>query len=132
MTGDDADAATFKERLHLAIDRHPGAPKGHGRGSWLASAISTRVTMKAVQKWLNGEAEPSRPNLAALSRLLSVSEWWLYSGEGVGEDSQLSPCALRLITRIGALDRDGMISADSEAAITGMLEFIRKTAQNNH
>ena len=70
--------AEFKDRLSEALSLVN--VKRHGAGKWLADL--TNVTVKATNKWLNGESEPSRSRLEKIAAATGVRPEWLQYGTG--------------------------------------------------
>ena len=68
----------FAERLTKALDRHPDAPKGRGRQTWLAKTVGK--SNEAVRKWFKGESIPERLHVRELAALLDVDPGWLDYG----------------------------------------------------
>ena len=68
----------FTERLLVAVER--SGVKRHGAGMWLASL--TEVTVKAANKWLNGESVPRREKVEKIVSSTGVRAEWLLFGNG--------------------------------------------------
>lgn len=68
----------FSDRLLKAVER--AGIKRHGAGMWLASF--TDVTVKAANKWLNGESVPRREKVEKISAKTGVRSEWLMFGNG--------------------------------------------------
>ncbi|MBV2127948.1 hypothetical protein [Arsukibacterium indicum] len=68
----------FSDRLLKAVER--AGIKRHGAGQWLASF--TDVTVKAANKWLNGESVPRREKVEKISAHTGVRSEWLLFGNG--------------------------------------------------
>ncbi|OEY70358.1 helix-turn-helix domain-containing protein [Rheinheimera salexigens] len=62
--------------------------KRHGAGNWLA--VLTKVTVKAANKWLNGESIPRRENLEIIAKSTKVRVEWLQYGEGAKTTSYVN------------------------------------------
>lgn len=69
---------SFPERLMTAL-RLINVER-HGAGAWLAKQTGT--TVKAANKWLNGESQPRREKLEIISKVTGVRSEWLAFGEG--------------------------------------------------
>lgn len=68
----------FSTRLLQALD---GVEiERHGAGKWLA--VLTEVTVKAANKWLNGESMPRREKLETIAQKTGVRVEWLQYGKG--------------------------------------------------
>lgn len=76
---DEAEKArSFQERINVLIDRCGGPTELSKR-----SGLSRRV----IDKYRNGESDPSRQRLVALAEAAEVSISWLANGEGDMEAS---------------------------------------------
>jgi len=69
---------SFPERLMTAL-RLINVER-HGAGAWLAKQTGT--TVKAANKWLNGESQPRREKLEIICKVTGVRSEWLAFGEG--------------------------------------------------
>jgi|TARA_R110001606_G_scaffold397010_3_gene572344 phage repressor protein C with HTH and peptisase S24 domain len=69
---------SFSERLLVAV-KNAGIQR-HGAGSWLAKKTGT--TVKAANKWLNGESQPRRDNVQIIALATGVRAEWLEYGSG--------------------------------------------------
>lgn len=74
---------SFSERLQKALQQID--VQRHGAGSWLAKQTGT--TVKAANKWLNGESQPRREKVQVICRLTGVRPEWLEYGEGDMRDT---------------------------------------------
>lgn len=68
----------FSDRLLIAVEK--AGVKRHGAGMWLASF--THVTVKAANKWLNGESVPRREKVESIASHTGVRAEWLLFGNG--------------------------------------------------
>lgn len=68
----------FSDRLLLAVEK--AGVKRHGAGMWLSSL--THVTVKAANKWLNGESVPRREKVESIASHTGVRAEWLLFGNG--------------------------------------------------
>lgn len=75
----------FSHRLLEAIEAK--SIKRHGAGNWLASL--TGVTVKAANKWLNGESQPRREKLEIIAKTTGVRVEWLQFGVGSKIDNEV-------------------------------------------
>jgi phage repressor protein C with HTH and peptisase S24 domain len=69
---------SFSERLLVAV-KNAGIQR-HGAGAWLAKKTGT--TVKAANKWLNGESQPRRDNVQIIASATGVRTEWLEYGTG--------------------------------------------------
>lgn len=74
----------FAKRIETACEKHPRAPSGHGRQTWVRKALEEqfglKVSPEAVRKWFAGEVRP-RPNIMSqIATVLNVDEAWLSLG----------------------------------------------------
>lgn len=69
---------SFSERL-LKAANFAGIQR-HGAGVWLAKKTGT--TVKAANKWLNGESQPRRDNVQTIAKATGVRTEWLEYGTG--------------------------------------------------
>jgi transcriptional regulator with XRE-family HTH domain len=77
-------AATFADRLNLALDQLPHGlrPPEKGRGRQLHVAKMFGVSQKGARKWLEGEALPHTSRLLKIAARCGVSGEWLLTGRG--------------------------------------------------
>lgn len=64
----------FSERMQLLLT------KFNGNKSEFARVVG--VTISSLERWLNGESDPSRSNLVSLANAAGVNIEWLATGEG--------------------------------------------------
>lgn len=69
---------SFSDRLLTALQK--AGIQRHGAGSWLAKQTGT--TVKAANKWLNGESQPRREKVQTISAATDVRTEWLEYGNG--------------------------------------------------
>lgn len=82
MVQDDEEKALaeFSERLRQAI-REASVPNLDPKrcSTWLAEKM--KVTVKAANKWVNGESFPGTARFKKLGEVVGKSPWWLLFGE---------------------------------------------------
>lgn len=81
----------FSDRLLIAVER--AGVKRHGAGIWLAKL--TDVTVKAANKWLNGESVPRRDKIEKISLKTGVRSEWLLFGNGQITNQYIQPDAVK-------------------------------------
>tara|TARA_R110001606_G_scaffold8453_2_gene37185 strand:+ start:9881 stop:10582 length:702 start_codon:yes stop_codon:yes gene_type:complete len=74
----------------------------HGAGAWLAKQTGT--TVKAANKWLNGESQPRREKLEIISKVTGARSEWLAFGEGEITISKINEKSHRDSTYLGHVD----------------------------
>jgi len=75
---------SFSDRLLSALQK--AGIQRHGAGAWLAKRTGT--TVKAANKWLNGEAQPRREKVQTISLATGVRTEWLEYGTGSMQEAQ--------------------------------------------
>jgi len=125
----------FKDRLSEALLLV--GVRRHGAGKWLADL--TNITVKAANKWLNGESEPSRKNLKLIADATGVRPEWLQYGTGsshhLGESKNdefeellsLSTPRTRVeLLKIAQASVDGRLTDDDIALLTQIADRLTK------
>jgi Predicted transcriptional regulator len=75
---------SFSDRLAKAL--HSIDIQRHGAGAWLAKKTGT--TVKAANKWLNGESHPRREKVETIAALTKVRTEWLEYGTGLMRETK--------------------------------------------
>jgi len=75
---------SFSDRLLIALQK--AGIQRHGAGAWLAKQTGT--TVKAANKWLNGESQPRREKVQTISVTTGVRTEWLEYGTGEMQATQ--------------------------------------------
>ncbi|MEL0621760.1 helix-turn-helix transcriptional regulator [Marinomonas arenicola] len=92
---------SFSERL-LKATNLVGVQR-HGAGSWLAKKTGT--TVKAANKWLNGESQPRRDKVQIIARSTGVRVEWLEYGTGeLSSDHKVSEKLSSYSPVLGSVD----------------------------
>jgi hypothetical protein len=103
------DWDSFPGRLRWAIDEHQ-RPKGRQRGLRLFQRKMEReegvagTSLSAIQSYLRGKAEPTRPFIMAAAKVLRIRASWLAFGEG--QPTEAVEMAFRTAMHGGDPDRD--------------------------
>lgn len=102
---------SFSERLLIAV-KNAGIQR-HGAGSWLAKKTGT--TVKAANKWLNGESQPRRDNVQIIALATGVRAEWLEYGSGEplssSQSEQTTPNNNIHLGNIDAWDNDAPLDS---------------------
>jgi hypothetical protein len=103
------DWDSFSGRLRWAIDEHQ-RPKGRQRGLRLFQRKMEREkgvpgsSLSAIQTYLRGKAEPTRPFILAAAKVLRIRASWLAFGEG--QPTEAAEMSMRTVMHGGDPDRD--------------------------
>jgi len=101
---------SYPDRLLKALNN--ANIQRHGAGVWLSKQTGT--TVKAANKWLNGESKPRREKAEIISKATGVRTEWLEYGLGVMNRSDLGPegSNLTALGHVDAWDSDTPLNAD--------------------